>query len=142
VLGRWLSDLEVGDVLGPVDLRLTPFLVREYSHSVEETSELHAGGAPLWAAPTIVQCCKGRLFDHACPAGPGPQARVHVVYDCTHHRMIPADCELSVTGEMTEGYERKGRHYAVLEIELRDKSTSELYVTYRDTSVLSFRATD
>ena len=36
-VGQYTSDLDVGDVLGPVEYTLSPFVVREYAHS----NELH-----------------------------------------------------------------------------------------------------
>jgi hypothetical protein len=140
MLGRYVSDLEVGDVLGPMDHEFTPFLVREYAHAVEETAERHLGVETLMAAPTMVHCSKKRLFDVACPAGAGPDARLHLVYDATYHKPIPAGRPLTIRGEVTEQYEHKGRPHVVLEIEVRDQQTGDLYTTYRDTSLLSYRA--
>ena len=140
MLGRWVSDLEVGDVLGPLDHTLTPFLIREYAHSVEDGSERHLGARELIAPPTIVHTDKKRLFDHFCPEGAGPHARLHLVYDATHHKVVPEGRALTVVGEVAERYEHKGREHVVLEIEVRDKATGEIYTTYRDTSLLSFRS--
>jgi hypothetical protein len=139
VLGRWVSDLEVGDVLGPVDHVLTPFLIHEYSHSVEETSERHLGPDPI-APPTIVHPGKKRLFEAACPEGAGPEARLHLVYDARNHELIPAGSELTLSGEVTERYERRNREYVVLEILVRDKKTGRLYTSYRDTSLLGYQS--
>jgi hypothetical protein len=135
-----MSDLEVGDVLGPVDHELTPFLAREYAHAVEETAERHLGADALLVPPTMVHCSKKRLLDFACPEGPGPDARLHLVYDATYHQVIPAGRQLTIRGEVTECYEHKGRTHVVLEIEVRDKHTADLYTSYRDTSLLSYRA--
>jgi hypothetical protein len=142
MLGRWVSDLEVGDVLGPLDHMPTPFLVREYAHAVEDTSERHLGAGDLVVPPTMVHTDKKRLFDRFCPDGSGPEARLHLVYDATHHKLIPAGQELTVIGEVTERYEHKGREHVILEIEVRDKATGEVYTTYRDTSLLSYKPRD
>jgi hypothetical protein len=140
MLGRYVSDLEVGDVLGPMDHLLTPFLVREYAHAVEETAERNLGVETLMAPPTMVHCSKKRLFDLACPGGAGPDARLHLVYDATYHKAIPAGRQLTIRAEVTEQYEHKGRPHVVLEIEVRDKQTGDLYTSYRDTSLLSYRS--
>ena len=142
MLGRYVSDLEVGDVLGPLDHTITPFLIREYAHAVEETSERHLGAEGQIATPTILHADKARLFNHFCPRGSGPHARLHLVYDATYHKVIPAGTELTVRGEVTECYEHKGREHVVLEIEVRDKVTGEIYTAYRDTSLMSFRSGD
>jgi hypothetical protein len=142
MLGRWVSDLEVGDVLGPMDHELTPFLIREYAHAVEETAERHLGCDAQIALPTMVHGAKKRLFDHACPEGAGPDARLHLVYDATYHQVIPAGRVVTIRGEVAEQYEHKGRPHVVLEIEVRDKETGDLYTSYRDTSLLSYRSSE
>jgi hypothetical protein len=139
VLGHLVSDLEVGDVLGPVDHVLTPFLIREYAHAVEDTSERHQGSSGPIAPPTIVHSHKTRLLDHACPEGAGPVARLHLVYDASYHRMVPASQPLAIVGKVDERYAHKGREHLVITFEVRDKATGELYTTYRDTTLLSYR---
>jgi len=140
MLGRRVGDLQVGEVLGPVEHLLTPFMVREYAHAVEEFSERYHGGddgTPV-APPTIVHTDKVRLLDTLCPDRSGP-ARLHLVYDATHHQPVPASRLLSVTGEVSERFERKGRDHMVITFEVRDKITGALYTTYRDTTLMGFR---
>jgi hypothetical protein len=140
MLGRKVSDLERGAVLGPVDHLLTPFMVREYAHAVEELDERHhrpvAEG--LLAPPTIVHTDKVRALEVLCPDHTGP-ARLHLVYDATHHEPVPASRILSVTGTVTDRYDRKGRDHLEITFEVRDKATGMLYTTYRDTSIMAFR---
>ena len=38
MLGGYISDLEKGDVFKPVEYVITPFMVSEYAHGVEENS--------------------------------------------------------------------------------------------------------
>ena len=66
-------------------------------------------------------------------------SRLHLVYDATHHRPVPASRLLSVTGEVSERFERKGRDHMVITFEVRDKITGVLYTTYRDTTLMGFR---
>lgn len=139
MLGRYVSDLELGDVLGPVDHVVTPFLIREYAHAVEDVSDRHQGAEGLVAPPTIIHAEKKRLFDSACPEGAGPAARLHLIYDATHHRVIPAGRTLSVVGQVSDRIERKGREHIIMEFQVRDKATGELYTTYRDTSLLGYQ---
>ena len=139
MIGSSVSDLEVGDRLGPVDHHLSPFLVHEYAHAVEDGSERHQGSRSLIVPPTMVHTHKIRLLDQACPGGAGPSARLHVVYDATHRACIPADRTLAVSGVVSDRYQRRGRDHLVLELEVRDKATGQVYTTYRDTSVLSYR---
>ena len=142
MLGRWVSDLEVGDVLGPVEHQVTPMLIREYAHAVENFSERHHGAQGTVAPPTILHAHKALLLNQACPEGAGPEARLHLEYDATHHHTIPASRALSIAGEVVERYEHKGRERLVLTFEVRDKVTGEVYTTYRDTSLLGYRAKD
>jgi hypothetical protein len=142
MLGRWVSDLEVGDVLGPIEHQVTPMLIREYAHAVENHSERHHGVEEMVAPPTILHAHKALLLDQACPDGAGPAARLHLEYDATYHRPIPASRELSIAGEVVERYEYKGRERLILTFEVRDKASGELYATYRDTSLLGYRPKD
>lgn len=130
-----------GDLLPAVEHRLTPFLVREYAHAVEASYEAYHRPSGI-APPTMVHAHKVRLLDHCCPAGAGPDARLHVGYEADHHRLIPAEVTTELSGRVAERFERRGRQYLVLEIEVRDKRTGEVYTTYRDTSVLSFGRKD
>jgi hypothetical protein len=140
VLGRWVSDLQVGDVLGPVEHQVTPLLIREYAHAVEDQSERYHGVGDTIAPPTILHAHKALLLNQACPEGAGPSARLHFEYDAQYHRPIPASRSVSIAGEVAERYERKGRERLVITVEVRDALTGEIYTTYRDTSLLSFRA--
>jgi hypothetical protein len=139
MLGRWVSDLEVGDVLGPVDRERTPFLVHEYAHAVEDSSERHQGHRDLLSPPTIVHTDKKCLLDHSCPEGGGPTARLHLIYDATHHGPVPGGRLLSVSGEVTDRYLHKGRDHLVIVFEVRDKVTGEIYTTYRDTTLMGYQ---
>jgi hypothetical protein len=141
VLGRWVSDLQIGDELGPVTHHATPLLIREYAHAVEDQSERYHGTGDTIAPPTILHAHKALLLNHACPEGAGPAARLHFEYDAQYHRQIPASRAVSIAGEVTERYERKGRERLVITFEVRDALTGEVYTSYRDTSLLSFRPT-
>ncbi len=135
-----MSDLEVGDKLGPVDHRLTPFLIREYAHSVEDFAERHQGGPGLIAPPTFLHAAKKRMLESACPDGIGPTRRMHLAYDATQHAVMPADTAVTIDGEITDRYTKKGREHVVLTMEVRDKVTGQVYSTYSDISLLSYVA--
>jgi hypothetical protein len=139
LLHRYVSDLQIGDVLGPLDGALTPFMIREYAHAVEDASERHIGATDLVAPATIFHGFKGRLFQHACPEGPGPMALLHLVYRGNHHRSLPPSRDLTIVGEVTGREERRGRESLVIHFEVRDKVTGNLYTSYDDTTLLSYR---
>lgn len=140
MLGRFVSDLAVGDVLGPMDYELTPFMIREHARSVEDSSERWHASSGAVALPTIVHGDKKRLLEHSCPEGAGPVARLHLDYDATHHRPIPAGAVLQVDGEVVDRFEHKGRERLKIVFEVRDRRTGVVYTTYRDTSLLSYEA--
>src|SRR6218665_3777536 len=77
-VGRYVSDLDTGDVLGPVEYVLSPFVGREYAHSNEMHHPFFQGLGDEWVMPpTLIHLDKLRLYNHACPAGTGPDARIH-----------------------------------------------------------------
>lgn len=142
MLGRWVSDLAVGDVVPAVEYEMTPFAIREYCHGVEETWErFHqaADGLPQLAPPTMVHLDKLRVLAAACPEGAGPAARLQLEYDAEHLSEVRAGSRLRVSGEVLERTERNGRERLVLVFELTDAETGELRTRYRDTSLLSYR---
>lgn len=140
-LQQHVSDLDEGDVFEPVRYVMTPFIAREYCHGVEETSEaLESSLAEgvQYAPPTLVHITKIRLLKHNCPLGPGPTARIHYEYHAKHHAPIEVGMELVSTGRVSRKFEKRGREYIELEIELRSAADDELLTSYRDTSVLSY----
>lgn len=137
-VGRYVTDLDKGDVLGPLDYTMSKFVVREYCHA----NELHQDcfqNETRFAPPTLVHLDKLRLYKHACPAGTGPTARVHYEYDATIHAPIPVGVPLRVKGTVTERYEKKGRQYVVMEIDLRTAKDNRPLITYRDTVILAYK---
>lgn len=138
MLGRWMSDLDTGDELAPVHRAVTPFLIREYAHAVEDAADRHQQGPDMIAPPTFIHAEKKRLLEHSCPDGVGPTARMHLSYDAVHHAVIPAGTVITTQGRVTDRFEKKGREHVVIEIEVRDKVTGQVYTTYTDSSLLNF----
>lgn len=141
-LGRYVSDLEVGDVLTPVTYTMTPFIVREYCHGVDEFAEpFHRAVEPYGAQlvpPTLTHIDKIRLIKSSCPDGPGPNARIHYQFSSKAHKPIPVGVELTASGTVARRYEKKGRTYLEMDIELRETATGELVMSYNDTAILNF----
>ena len=137
--GGYVSDLDVGDRIGPVEYTMSRFMVREYCHANELHHSFVQGVDGLIAPPTLVHLDKLRLYRHGCPKGTGPNARIHYEYDATIHAPVMADELLSVSGEVTERFRRKGRDHVVMSIELRRASDNALLISYRDTSIMAWR---
>jgi hypothetical protein len=141
VLGRWVSDLEVGDILPVVDYEVTPFLGRDYAHAVESVWErFHSavGSDPQLAPPTLAHVDKLRVLAAACPEGAGPVARMQLEYDAAHHGPIPVGSRMSVSGRVESRQARAGRERLVVVFEVRDAATGSLRTRFRDTSLLNF----
>ncbi|SEQ23394.1 hypothetical protein SAMN05216548_103136 [Faunimonas pinastri] len=137
-VGRYVSDLEEGDVLGPVEYTISRFVIREYAHAVELHEDCFQHKDGQIAPPTMVHLDKLRLYKSACPEGTGPHARVHIEYDATVHAPVPAEERLSVKGIVSQRYVKRGRDYVHMEIEMRAAETDKLLITYRDTVILSY----
>lgn len=141
-IGRYVSDLEVGDTLEPVSYRMTPFIVREYCHGVDEHhEEFHRrldGFPQQLVPPTLTHIDKIRIIKRNCPDGPGPNARIHYQFHSRHHKLIPVDAALTASGTVARRYEKKGRTYLEMEIELRETDTDELVISYTDTAILNY----
>lgn len=138
-LGRYVSDLEPGDVLGPVEYTMSPFVVREYCHSVEMHHDFFQRVEDQVAPPTLVHLDKLRLYNHACPEGAGPNARVHIEYDATSHDVVKVGERLRVHGVVRERFLKRGREYVIMDMELRAAGDDRLLISYRDTVMLAYR---
>jgi hypothetical protein len=136
--GRYVTDLDVGDVLGPVEYTLSSFVIREYSHIVEMHHECFQGADGLIMPPTLIHLDKLRLYNAACPAGTGPTARIHYEYDAEVFAPARVGDKLSVIGRIKERFVKKGREYVLLEMELSNVETGELLVRYRDQVILAY----
>lgn len=141
VTGRYVSDLQAGDRLGPITYQVSPFTVREYCHSVELDHEIFLGIDTPLAPPTLVHLDKLKLYEAACPAGTGPDARVHIEFDATYHAPVPVGTEVEVSGVATERFQKRGRTYVVTDITMTEAATRKTLVEYRDTVILSYAAT-
>lgn len=144
-VGRYVSDLEVGDVLEPVRYTMTPFVVREYAHGIDEhAEEFHSdlvAGTQL-VPPPITHIDKIRLYKRNCPGGAGPDARIHYRFRTRHHRLIPVGVELEVSGEVLSKELRKGRTHMEMAIRVTLADTGELVTEAWDTAILAFRQDD
>lgn len=139
-VGRYTTDLEKGDVLGPIEYSMSKFVVREYCHANELHQACYQGVDPAFAPPTLVHLDKLKLYKLACPAGTGPTARIHYQYDATLHAPIPVGVKLRVTGKVAERFEKRGRTHVVMEIDMRTAADNRALVTYRDTIIVSYQA--
>jgi hypothetical protein len=139
-LGRYVSDLDVGDVIGPIEYTMSRFVVREYCHANELHHDFFQGVEGQIAPPSLVHLDKLRLYRHGCPEGTGPDARIHYEYDATMHDVVPVEVPLLVKGEVTERFAKRGRDHLVMEIELRRKADGRLLVHYKDTVILAYKA--
>jgi hypothetical protein len=140
-LGRYASDLEAGDVLGSFEYEVEPFVVREYSHSVElHQEEFQDGtdGVQYWPAP-LVHIDKLRFFKTACPGGAGPSARIHFEFRAAWSDAIRVGDRLIAEARVSERYTKKGRDYLVIEINLLSAADRRSIMRYQDTAILSYK---
>jgi hypothetical protein len=145
-LGRYVSDLEVGEVLTPVTYEMTPFVVREYCHGVDEFAEEFHRQTPGFDQQLVplpmTHIDKIRLINENCPEGPGPNARIHYQFHARQHGLVPVGVQLTCSGSVARRYEKKGRVYLEMEIEVRETASRRLLVSYLDTAILNYSPVD
>ncbi|WP_270934238.1 hotdog family protein [Falsiroseomonas oryzae] len=137
--GRYTSDLEAGDRLGPVDVVISPFQVREYCHANEMHQDCFQNPANPIVPPTMVHLEKLRFYTLYCPEGCGPNARVHYTFDVRWHAPVRAGQELVVEGVVASRHMKRGREYMDVDITIHARADRRLLVEYRDTVCLSYR---
>ena len=103
-VGQYTSDLEPGDVLGPVEYTLSPFVVREYCHAVELHQDCFQQANGGIMPPTLIHLDKLRLYRHACPKN--QPTRVHIEYDATFTKPCRS-APLRVSGKVSERIEAR-----------------------------------
>ncbi len=143
-LGRNASDLEQGDILGSFEYQVTPFVVREYCHSVELHQDMFQNAdaaARYWPAP-LVHIDKLRFFKLACPGGTGPDARIHFEFRAVWSAAIRMGDRVKASATVARRYQKKGRDYIEIEIELRAPADGRLLMSYRDTAILAYRTSE
>lgn len=144
-VGRYVSDLETGDTFDPVTFTITPPVARAFCHGFEETSEWFHGrvlGDQQFAPPTWIHATKTRLLKKNCPSGDGPDPKLLVEYDATHHAPIPVGEPLIATGAVVDRYLKRGREYIYLQVELRRVADGQLLITYSDRTLLRHQRVD
>ncbi|PZW51086.1 hypothetical protein C8P66_101304 [Humitalea rosea] len=137
--GRYTSDLEQGEILGPVEVVISPFMVREYCHATELHQPCFQDDPQPIVPPSMVHLEKLRLYTLYCPEGCGPNARVHYCFDARWHAPVRAGQTLLVQGLVSRRYLKREREYMDMDITLRTKAEGRLLVEYRDTICLSYR---
>jgi hypothetical protein len=137
--GRYTSDLEEGDRLGPVEVVISPFQVREYCHANEMHQPCFQDDPNPVVPPSMAHLEKLRFYTLYCPEGCGPNARVHYTFDVRWHGALRAGTPLAVEGVVRSRTLKRGREYMDVDITMREKATGRLLVEYRDTVCLSYR---
>ncbi len=139
-LGRYTSDLEPGDVLGPVDYVMSKFVVREYCHAVEMHQACFQERDIPYAPSDTSPPEQAAPLPPCLPARRGTSARVHIEYDATIHAGVPVGVPLRVKGRVAERLIKRGREYVFVDIDLRTVADDRLLIAYRDTVITAYRA--
>jgi hypothetical protein len=148
MLGGYISDLETGDVFEPVTYTLTPLIVAEYAHGVEEDWEWCQSANSPWGRqvrlPTQVHSDKMRIWEVNCPkearifGEDAEDARIHYEYHARHHGPAFTGDELTVSGRVVELYVKRGREYLHCAFEVH-AADGRLVTEYSDRLLLKYR---
>lgn len=109
---------EVGLRLPPDDFVCTRELNEQYLYGLEDYHpRYHGEGAVVHPALLLNRSNPTRSPGYRKAPG---QGRVHARDDVTFHRAVPVGSHLTVTWEVTEYYERRGRTFHVLDCRILD----------------------
>jgi len=115
------EDLEVGLKVGPLRYMVTPAMVRSYCDALpaESASYLSPGdGCVAAMPPTMFATSYVALLREHLHLGHGLMAR----HSLRTMKPVQIGTTIEIRGEITEKYERKGRHYWTLRYEVADES--------------------
>ena len=147
MLGGYISDLEKGDVFKPVEYVITPFMVSEYAHGVEESSPyFHSARNPAGRQlrpPTMIHVDKMRILEANCDrerriGGAKGQTRACTTSITPGGTARPISETVIVTGRIVDKYVKRGRQYLWYYLELRT-SDGRLVTTYNDQTLLRYK---
>jgi hypothetical protein len=113
------DDLQVGLKVGPLTYTITPDMVADFCAALPTGTAPYAAGAADKAAvmpPTLLTTDYVALLHGQLELGWGLMAR----HSLKIRHPIRVGETVIVTGEITDKYERKGRHYWTLRYEVRN----------------------
>lgn len=112
------ANLKPGLKVGPLTQRITPATVRAYCDAlgVDANAYLVPRDGPPVAPPTLLATAYSALLRPHLNLGHGLMAR----HAMQVRRPIPVGEDATVSGELVETFERKGRHYWTLRCAVHD----------------------
>lgn len=151
MLDGYISDLEKGDVLRPVEFDVTELMASEYAHGVEIEDELfhsdHNALGRQMRPHTAVHADKMRLLDENCTkeqriaGGRGPDWRIHFEHETTVYEPVFVGDRIKVSGKIIDRYWKRGREYLHYELNI-DHADGRRLILYRDRTLLRYRKSE
>ena len=151
MLDGYISDLEPGDELRSVTFTVTPHMAAAYARGMEEHFESFQGPAPdgtgQMRSPAAIHTDKMRLLEENCSkeqrlhGEQAKDARMHYEYEAQQHSPAFVGDELTVTGRITDKYERRGRTFLCYALEV-NTADGRLVTSYKDKTLLRYKKED
>ncbi|GAA2001291.1 hypothetical protein [Microbacterium ulmi] len=127
MLDGYISDLEAGDILRPVEYELTDLIASEYAHGVEDATEFfHSPQNPLGGQVRTVTAAhvdKMRVLEESCTkerriaGNNAPDWRIHYEFEVENFSPAFVGERLRVTGRVVDVYVKRGRRFIQFEFE-------------------------
>jgi hypothetical protein len=138
-VGRCVSDLQAGDPLGALECQVTPFVTREFCHSVELHHEIfHGGRDGVQRVPApLIFAHKLRLLKEACPAGDGPAARVLAMCRIAWDEPLAVTDRLIAEGRIADRFVKRGRERIRTEMTVRGADDKRVRARLVDEAVFA-----
>jgi acyl dehydratase len=130
------QQIEVGETFGPVKFPVDDHFQKGFAFAVDDWSPLYFG-APGTCGPFGHSSGIAKKLLHIFMEGYDPQGikAVHLKEDIWFHAPVPFGETITLSGEYTDKFVRKGRPSAVLEGEARD-SRGNLLVRQRSVEIV------
>lgn len=129
-IGRTWHDIRIGQPVGPLTYSVTREMVLDFCHALpaDQKPYVDAQAAAGMMPPTMLCTDYIPLLHEHLDLGWGLMAR----HSLAIHKSVAIGDTVTVTGEIAEKYEKKGRHYWTLDYSVRN-SRGELCLENRIT---------
>lgn len=119
------ENVEVGDVLGPVEGVVSEFLLKTHAYAVDDYGDWYFRDSPFGGRighPTLLANDILRLFQLGYDTGPPSPGGLHGKNELEFIRPVFLGQKVVIKGSHTEKYQKRGQNYRVLEGVVEDEA--------------------
>ncbi len=134
-MSRRYKNVNIGDSLEPVTVKITPDSVKNYGALMDDLNSYYSDN-PDFGGPVVHSSFASilifRLFNERFPPEPGG---IHARQEFDFRQPMRIGMQVKISGKIVDKYEKKGRKYVIIEIRIEDDDGNAM-VTGRTYSIV------